>query len=295
MKQKSILDINISAFPNYLITKPTEVNLLVWLNSKKYKSEVQTIRNTPDEKTQKILKRKLPAITPSGLFSERSSKNLIKHSGFIQFDIDFKDNQHINNYLNLKNEISNIKEVAYCGLSVRGNGFWGLIPLSNPTKHKQHFEALYLKFKNLGINIDGSCKDIARLRGYSFDDDPYFNHSALKFNQVLKTISKKQFPKKYLKTNSLDTIKNNVEKHLNIIQSTGTDIAPNYDNWFSIGCAIANEFGENGREYFHILSKMNTDYLHTKTENQFNHCLKNKYTYRIATFFHFCKLNNIIC
>ena len=32
--------------------------------------------------------------------------------------------------------------MAYCGLSVSGKGFWGLIPIANPDKHRLHFTAL---------------------------------------------------------------------------------------------------------------------------------------------------------
>jgi len=294
MKKKSILDIEISTFSSYLSTEPKNVNLLVWLNSKKYADEVQKIRNTKDEKKCKELKSKLPAITPSGLFSKRNAKSLLQHSGFIQFDIDCKDNTHINNYSVLKKQISNIQEVAYCGLSVSGNGYWGLIPISEPKKHQQHFEALLLKFRELGIEIDKSCKDVSRLRGYSFDDEAYFNHSAKKFTQVLKTEVKKTYPKNHFPTNNLETTKNKVERCLNIIQDKKIDITGNYETWFSIGCAIANEFGESGREYFHLLSNISEKYEQSRTDKDYTYWLKKKHSFSIATFFHYCKLNNII-
>lgn len=292
MKNKSILDIQISGFANYLATEPKNINLFVWLNSKKYVAEVQKIRNTKDEKLKKHLKSKLPAITPSGLFSKRNVKGLLSHSGFIQFDIDFKDNIHINNYKDLKEQISNIKEVAYCGLSVSGNGYWGLIPISEPTKHKQHFEALLLKFKCLGIIIDKSCKDVSRLRGYSFDDNAYFNHSATKFTQIYNIPRKKQSSKAYI-TNNFTSTKNNVEKYLNIIKEKHVILAKDYESWFAIGCGIANEFSENGRNYFHFISQIKNDYNSSETEKQYNYCLKNTYNYSIATFYYYCKLSNI--
>jgi hypothetical protein len=294
MITKSILDIKISAFPSYLATEPRDVNLLLWLTSKKYSLEVEKIRNTADKKIRDKLKSKLPAITPSGLFSKRNSNSLIKHSGFIQIDIDFKDNTHIKNYTEIKKEISNIKEVAYCGLSVSGNGYWGLIPISEPSKHKQHFEYLLLKFRSLGIEIDKSCKDVSRLRGYSYDDNAYFNHSAKTFNQVLKKAKKCITPNKYFQTNNSESTQNNVEKYINAIQEKRIDIATNYEIWFSIGCAIANEFGENGRDYFHVLSRINNEYIEFKTEKQYTHCLKKRYNYTIATFFYYCKINNVI-
>jgi hypothetical protein len=293
MKQKSILDIKISAFQNYLATEPTDINLLVWLNSKKYALEVEQIRNTTDKKIRDKLKSKLPAITPSGLFSKRNSNSLIKHSGFIQIDIDFKDNIHITNYSNLKKQIRNIREIAYCGLSVSGKGYWGLIPISEPRKHKQHFEALFLKFKSLGVIIDKSCKDISRLRGYSFDNDAYFNHSATKFNLVLKKENNRIKPNNYFKTNNSESTRNSVEKNINALQEKRIDIAIDYETWFSIGCSIANEFGEYGRNYFHIISRISNKYTESKAEKQYNHCLKNRYNYNIATFFFYCKKNNV--
>lgn len=293
MKKKSILDIEISCFANYLSTEPKNINLLVWLNSKKYWAKVEKIRTTRDEKRKKYLKSQLPAITPSGIFSKRDSESLLKHSGFIQFDIDFKDNTHISNYGELKQQISNIKEVAYCGLSVSGKGYWGLIPISDPTKHQQHFEALILNFKNLGITIDKSCKDVSRLRGYSFDDEAYFNHSANKFYGIItKEVKKIPRNKQFSISNSAST-KNKVEKYLNIIQEKGIDITGDYNTWFSIGCAFANEFGESGREYFHIVSKMSDKYEYARTDKDYNRWLKKEHSYSIATFFHFCKIHNI--
>lgn len=293
MLKKSILDIQVSAFSSYKGTDPKNVNLLVWLRSLKYKRKVELIRNEKNPVIIKKLKSELPAITPSGLFKTRKASELIKHSGFLQFDIDYKDNIHIKNYQDLKSQISKIKEVAYCGLSVSGNGYWGLVSIKHVKNHKEHFEALQQVFKKMGVIIDKSCKDICRLRGYSIDENAYFNHNADVF--TLK-INKKSILKKTIRiatNNIINDTKNIVEKKLNIIQNKQIDITGNYEDWFSLGCSIANEFGEMGREYFHILSNVSNSYDYLITEKQFNHCLKNKYSYNIGTFFHFCRLNSI--
>ncbi len=181
----SILNIEVSCFKNYdTPANPKQVNLLSWLQSEKYNNEVEHIRAIEDKKERNELKAELPAITPSGLFTYRAEKNLIKHSGFIQFDIDEKGNEGITNYMELKNHICNIQNVAYCGLSVSGKGFWGLIPIEHRDKHKLHFKALELMFKRFNITIDPSCKDVSRLRGYSFDPYGYFNHKAKLFSSV---------------------------------------------------------------------------------------------------------------
>jgi hypothetical protein len=42
----------------------------------------------------------------------------------------------------LKQKISNIANVTYCGYSASGLGVWALIPLFDPSKHLEHFKAL---------------------------------------------------------------------------------------------------------------------------------------------------------
>jgi len=136
----SILNVEVSCFKNYKTSdNPKPVNLLQWLHSAKYANAVKQIRETSDKNKRDQLKANLPAITPSGQFSYRSKKDLIKHSGFIQFDIDGKDHTNIANFGALKTEISKIVNVAYVGLSVSGRGYWGLIPIKYPEKHKQAF------------------------------------------------------------------------------------------------------------------------------------------------------------
>lgn len=205
----SILNIKISCFANYdTPSNPKPVNLLDWLKSGKYKNEVELIRSIEDKTERSRLKAQLPAITPSGLFTYRAGKCLVKHSGFIQFDIDEKGNEGLTNYKELKSHICNIPNVAYCGLSVSGKGFWGLIPIAYPDKHKQHFKALEEVFKKYNIIIDPTCKDVSRLRGYSFDPNGYFNHNAIPYTRLysepIKKIQSKQ--KFYIGSNSHNKI-----------------------------------------------------------------------------------------
>ena len=163
---QSVLNVNVSSFANYTASvNPKDVNLLNWLTSSKYAAEVERIRTTQDKVKQKDMKAELPAITPSGTFTERKETALIKHSSFIQFDIDLKINKHIKNYNKLKEEIAKIPNVAYCGLSVSGEGYWGLILVAYPDKHKEHFRFILNWFKRYGINVDDKPSNVASLRG----------------------------------------------------------------------------------------------------------------------------------
>ena len=72
--------------------------------------------------------------------------------------------------------------MAYCGLSVSGQGVFLLIPIAYPEQHLSHFLALQQVFQQqLGVVIDSNCKDLCRLRGYSYNEDGYFNHQATPF------------------------------------------------------------------------------------------------------------------
>lgn len=200
---KSCLNIDVSCFANYFETGNSKpVNLLKWLQSDKYKAEVEKIRAIADKKERDKIKATLPAITPSALLKHRKknttlAEKLNKYSGLMQFDIDFKENTHIENWTDLKSEIMNWKNIAYCELSVSGTGFWGLIPIAHPEKIQLHYKAVCEEFKSFGINLDvskgGNATD---LRGYSYDADAKFNHNAETYYRLFqepKPQTKKSF------------------------------------------------------------------------------------------------------
>ena len=93
-------------------------------------------------------------------------------------DIDEHDNEHIRNFSALKEQLKNLLNVAYCGLSVSGRGFFLLIPIAYPEKYELHYDAFVENLSKLGINVDKSCRNISRLRGYSYDSKGYFNFNA---------------------------------------------------------------------------------------------------------------------
>lgn len=175
----SVLNTNISCFPNYWVKdNPADVNLITWLSSDKYSEKVKYIRGCDDPDEIKALKKTLPAITVSGKFSERNIKGLIQHSGLICIDIDRQHNPNLANWHEVPEVLAKIPNVAYCGLSVSGNGYFAIIPIRYPDKHVLHFHALKADFLRLGLVIDNNCSDVCRLRGYSYDPAPYFNHEA---------------------------------------------------------------------------------------------------------------------
>ena len=55
-------------------------------------------------------------------------------------------------------------------------------------------------------------------------------------------------------------------------KSTGD--SKGYDNWYKIGAALANQFGEEGREYFHQISCYHPKYNRYETDKKFDSVFK---------------------
>lgn len=180
------MNVTVSCYTNYFDTTPVDINLLTFINSRKHKEKIDAIRMMEDKKSRDDAKALIPAITPSGTFTKRDEAHLIKHSGLIQFDIDYKGNEHIDNFEELTHEIGNLPYISYCGFSASGYGIWGLVPIAFPEKHKLHLQALKNVFKQFGIKCDTAPSNVASLRGYSYDDNAHVNHRAEIFTQISK-------------------------------------------------------------------------------------------------------------
>ena len=272
----SPLNIQVSCFKDCLTADgPREVNLLAWLTSDKYRPAVERIRATTDKDKRSELKLTLPAITPSGTFTYRNVAGLVSHSGLITFDVDFAGNKHITNYSALKEQLGKVQNIAYVGLSVSGTGFWGLIPITNPSKHKEHFAALCQDFQRLGITLDTNGGDVCRLRIYSFDPDGIFNHEAKPYSKTF-TPKPKAAPAYFAPSEGDNAGK--VDKIVNEITRHKIDITSDYEDWFRIACGLANELGAAARSAFHQISQFHPKYDPAETDKLFDNCLNNNYS-----------------
>lgn len=60
------------------------------------------------------------------------------------------------------------------------------------------------------------------------------------------------------------------------IEEVGVDITDGYKNWLELGFALSDELGENGRGYFHRISRFNPEYSPAEADRQYDNCLKSK-------------------
>ena len=249
---------------------------------------VEKVRAEADPARRKELKQHLPAFMPSGVFTKKTADGLQVHSGFICIDIDAKDNAGVKDFDRLKEYVCQIPQVAYCGLSVGGAGFFCIMPIADPAKHRDYFRAIERDFKECGITIDRQCYNVNRLRFVSYDPAPYINTAAKVYDYILpiKDYSAAQVLGREI---TGDEAKGKFAAVLREVETTKIDITGNYGQWFEILCAIASTFGERGREYAHAVSKHADCYDPGETERQYSEILKHNYGYSIGTFFYYAR------
>jgi len=286
---ENILHIEVPLLKNVRDSAPASVYLDAWLSSNEYKSVIEKLRALPEEK-QKEFKSNLPCILPS---LQINKEGQTEHSGLIGVDVDFKDNASAGNFKDLKKLVRLIDCVACCILSARGEGYFLLIPISNPDKHKEHFKSLEIDFARCGIKIDPSCSDVSRKRFCTWDPEPYVNLKAKTYKKIAFTI----LP-------TIDSFSDSpcidrVEALILEIEDRVIDITVGHGPWLRIGFALANTFGEDpGREFFQRLSMWSDQYEATNVDRQFTNCLKaqdpEKKKIHINTLFYIAKEYGVI-
>lgn len=286
MKTKKCLDVTVSYFANYYDNVPKLVNLFDYLQNPTHKKEVWDYRREYRDNVRKAIKTHLPCITPSGTFTARNNDGLLQHSGLICLDIDARDNPHITDWEQAKGQLAQVGCIAYISLSISGEGLFVLIPILYPEKHTEHFQALAESFERAGYHIDPTCRNVSRLRGFSYDPKPYINPEAKPYRKYVETESGANSSVNPLVTNR------NVEALIVKIEETGTDITADYKDWLKVGFALAAEFGEGGREYYHRVCQFYPKYDRDECDEQYRKCLNNRKT-SIKSFFYLCDKYNI--
>lgn len=107
---------------------------------------------------------------------------------------------------------------------------------------------------------------------------------------TLNTITEKS-PLHLIKTKEIaNDTSTQVEAIIKQIEANKIDITSAYGDWLNIGFAFADEFGENGRDLFHRISKYYSDYSTTECNRQYDNCLLAKgHGVSMKTFFYHAK------
>lgn len=182
-------DIQISIFKDLYKSKqvPYNVPLYKSLERIKHGKSKETVfyarEALPNKEEYNKRKSKLPCIVFAGVFKERNTKSLVKHSGLMIIDFDkFKEKKELTNTLV---ELKNNKHIVTAFISPSGNGIKALvkIPPCNAIEHTRYFKAFdkefqYEYFDPNNCNVDRVCFE-------SYDPNIYINYDAEVYNPVL--------------------------------------------------------------------------------------------------------------
>lgn len=275
----TFLDAKVSVFKNVKSKKPYKTTTFRdWLfyNDKNLKSKIDSIRDEYDKEKRKTLKESIECVTGSGVFENgRSDRDLKTHNGYLVIDIDHQDNLALGSkfFTLIEDVFSNIGVVNYAGRSVSGNGYFLIIGISNPEKHRAHFRYIKNQLKkSYDINVDDSCINVSRLRLISYDDDCYVNEKAELLRKYDEPVKVKRKPIKY-DSNSTSEIEDLVRK----IEASGVSIGSSYKEYFRVGIIFHSECGESGREYYHRVCRLDPKYNAKDCDDDFDTIIKYGY------------------
>jgi hypothetical protein len=255
------------------------------------KNEIAAIQTASNEEEAKRLKLTLPCVTLSGIFSHRDKNSLVKHSGLLQIDID-----HVEDYSIIFQKICKDDYTYVCFRSPRGKGIKVIFKIEpNADTHLNQFLAIEKYFRDkFKVEIDTSCKDLARPMLLSFDPNIYCNPNANVFTKKLKPKKKKPAINKQVQITNPRQIEEDVLLYIKELESRKIDITESYDDWIRIGYAFASEFGEQGRDYFIRVSAIHQKFREEECSKKFDYLLvNNNNSVNIATFFYLVKVNGI--
>lgn len=268
-------------------------------------------------------KKKLPGATLSGLFAlyeddslthpgqrvmvSRRETHLKQHTGWLAIDIDLADNMQMSNFENVRMICRFRPEIALLMRSCSGSGYFGLVKLAYPERHKDQFKALLKDYAAIGITLDKACSNIGRVRFASWDDPEhiYINENVVPYKglegeqvQLVSLASRQAYcsynanvgykaegnsnfwEQKRVQDKLIDIIVQElVGNHRNITES--------YDDWVKAGWALRSH--PYGLDLFHQLSRCSSKYNEAQTNLKWQQ-LGNSQTVSYNYLIHACKV-----
>lgn len=138
-----------------------------------WKAEVEVVRRAyqSDKPTAAKLKAKLPAIAWSGVFEQRNNRSLLTHSGLLCLDLDGLGDR----VDGARRLLVQDRHVLAVFTSPSGLGLKVIVPVKacDDQQHRACFLAAESYFKGLGLEVDATGKDVARLCFVSYDADTW--------------------------------------------------------------------------------------------------------------------------
>ena len=214
------------------------------------------------------IKKSLQCITPSGVFETRTDAGLKgEFTNVIVLDLDRKGNEGINLDDAVKESEYLESTLAY-HKSVSDDGYAIYVIVDKWTANTYRYAMQHYSIM-MGVELDKATSNLSRLRYISSDANIYIAEivSPLIIPQPVK-----QKPKEVDYTTNDDSDEG-IYKLIDDVISAGNDPTENYDDWITLGCAIANWLGESGRGLFHKVSGNYHSYDYHNVDKKYSNLL----------------------
>lgn len=297
----------------------------------RWKSYVQRLRAMRQEfgsKAKKLpeyikTKKKLPGATLSGLFAlyeddslthpgqrvmvSRRESHLKQHTGWLAIDIDLKDNLQITDFESILKLARFRPEIGLLMRSCSGTGYFGLVRLAYPERHKDQFKALLKEYAALGIMLDKACSNIGRVRFASWDDPEhiYINENVVPYkgleeeqSQLVSLASRQAY--RLNRANVEYQVEGNsnfweqrrvqdrlIEVIVQELVGNHRNITESYEDWVKAGWALRSH--PYGLDLFHQLSRCSSKYNEAQTNLKWQQ-LGSSQTVTYNYLIHACKV-----
>ena len=245
---------------------------------KKEIAKVRQIDRSKDEIAYKKAKEKVLSFTPSCVCAGTTAKEIKQVNPLIAIDLDEKDNKGMT-LEEMRKKINSLPFVMYSSLSVGGKGMYALIAILEENKNdfKSVFNALNEDFIKLGLKLDSSCINVNRERYISYDDKEYWNTQCEIYTRKLNIPTQAHDTHKRVESSAKTTLtekdKEKVDLMIEDIKANKIQLTKNHTDTLGLANAIANIWGEEGRELLHIIRSQRSGYDEYKTDENFSHVL----------------------
>lgn len=267
--------------------------------------KIHAIRTEQDADKRGEIKKTLPAVTISANFPDkRHAKSARTVTGLIQIDID-----KCADPFELKTQISADPHTLACFISPSGNGVKAIVRTDASAndadgqtyklnEHKSIFTKVQRYYtQHFNVEIDKQCSDISRLMYYSHDPEIYINLDATPLQEIEEPRAGVILEKiEYDRNASKPKAKRIPKKVLDIVeQIESSGVSLSYDDRFKMGMSFVNEYGEQGRELFHRISRNHENYNAEKFDAKLNDFIaSSRGEISLGSFFHIAKEQGFI-
>ncbi len=294
-KSKPINDIEVSTFESLGQRTPRPNNLIIHLekkmNDKEHKKLVEEIASTADAADRKKLKKKLSSIMPSyKVVGGKTASHIVEVLPIGNIDLDCGSKERAEQCFNdMKNHFADT--AIYIEYSASLQGVHMLVFLESADDLLEHQQALKEDIGKLGYKVDESSFNKIQQMFLGHTYSAFLNKEPVPYTRRIHVENKADLPKE---VKDEDEAKAKVKLYIAEIEKKEVDVTSEYKSWVKLGFSLAG-FGEDGRQYFHRISRFSPNYSVENTDKQYSLCLGDYSSSKVklGTFYWHCHNNGI--